>query len=352
MAHHPFSPSKLERLELCPGSFIIAQGAENREEEVAAEGTLLHSFVDPTKELDALSEEQKDLVESCRAYLQKLKEWYPEVTRWEYESPIKLVRDFKVLSEGTADLVGIAPHYIVVADWKFGYKETTPAQHNIQIKTYAAGKMSETHLPLANVHIHHPRLNRDSFGEMGMEEFSGTVERVNSIRETAMDTSHLRLNPSEKACEYCPGKSVCPAIKAKSMALTAVHSSQVINPEVMANLLIKAKMVKKWVESVEFHAKSMAMANGGLPGFKLRETKGHREISDAQKAFNLICAYMTPEEFMVHCGVSVASLETAFIAKVRKDDPKQTIAGAKSLFESVLLPVISRKAGSQSLVAL
>lgn len=351
MAHHPFSPSKLERIELCPGSYVLSQGANEKEEDAAIEGTLLHSFVEPDKDLAALTEEQKDLVMSCRLFVDELKARYPEVTHWEYESPVKLVQDFTLLTAGTADLVGVAPDYIVIADWKFGFKETTHAQENVQLLAYAASKMQALLRPLAEIHIYHPRLKFESMGRMDAQLLANTVHRIKKIRDTALDNKSLQLNPSEKACEYCKAKSICPAIKAQSLALATTHSSQVVNPAIMADLLTKAKMVKKWAESVEYHAKNMAFELGGLPGFKLRETKGHREIKDTQKAFNLICAYMAPEEFMAHCEVSVASLESAFIAKTRKDDPAITVIAAKSRFETLLLPVIDRKQSSKSLVA-
>lgn len=349
MAHHPFSPSSLERLELCPGSYALAQGMERQEMDVAEEGTLLHAYVHGDKPLDTLTEEQKEMVVSCRDYFRQLQEWYPEVKAWTFEQPLKIVHAFEILSEGTADVVGVAPSYVVIADWKFGFKETTPAERNIQVRTYAAMKMNETHIPRAFVHIHHPRLNRSSEAKMDMEEYNGTLERIRKIRYAAEDIDAMRLNPSEKACDYCPAKAVCPALKARGLSLAKVHSSQLIDPEVMGSLLTKAKMIKKWAESVEYHAKMMAIRNGGLPGYKLRPTKGRRSISDPQKAYDLLCGYFAPLDFMKHCEINIGSLEDAFVAARRAAD-KLTVAQAKSEFETTLLPVIVRGQESQTLV--
>jgi hypothetical protein len=352
VGHHPFSPSSLERIELCPGSYALSQGMEERQEtDIAEEGNLLHLSVPESQSIDTLAEDQKELVESCRTYVRQLKEWYPEVTGWAYETPLKLVKDFEILSAGTPDLVGEAPGYIVVADWKFGFKETTPADKNIQVRTYGTMKMSERRIPRAFLHIHHPRLNVSTDARMEMDGYTETIERVKAIRAAALDTDVMRLNPSEKACEYCPAKAMCPALKARGLSLAKVHSSQLIDPEVMGGLLTKAKMVKKWAESVEYHAKMMALRNGGLPGYKLRAMKGRREITNAQAAFDLLSAYFTPQEYMAHCEVGVGALETAFIAKVRAEEPKTSVAAAKSLFETTLLSVIARGQESQTLVA-
>lgn len=350
-AHHPFSPSSLERLELCPGSHALSQGLEAKTEKIGEEGTLLHEYVPAGLNLDHLDEDQKELVKSCRAYFEQLKAWYPEVTAWSHEEPLKLVHAFEILSEGTADLVGEAPGYVVIADWKFGYKETTQAEENAQVRTYAAMKMGETHIPKAYLHIHHPRLKVSTYTNMEMAAYKEAVERVQRIRARALDTDAMQLNPSDKACEYCPAKALCPALKARSLALSTVHSSQLVDPELMAGLLTKAKMVKKWAESVEYHAKAMALKNGGLPGYKLRATKGRRSISDPQKAYDLVCGYFAPMDFMKHCEINIGSLEDAFVAAKRKSDERMTIVQAKSEFETLLLPVIARAQESQTLVA-
>lgn len=352
MAHHPFSPSALERLELCPGSHALSQGLEGRMEEAGEEGTLLHAYVPAGESLEPLAPEQRELVESCRAYFADLMEWYPEVKTWSYEAPLRLVEAFEILSEGTADLVGEAPGYVVIADWKFGYKATTPADSNIQVRTYGAMKMAEKRIPKAYLHIHHPRLKLSTDASMEMEAYNETVRRVQQVRRRCEGTDSMQLWPSEKACEYCPAKAICPALRARGMALSKVHSSELVDPEAMARLLVKAKMVKKWAESVEYHAKMMALRNGGLPGYKLRAMKGRREITDAQKAFDILSAYFTPAEFMEHCEVGVGALETAFIGKAKADKPGMSVAAAKSMFDTLLLSVIERGTDTQTLVAL
>jgi hypothetical protein len=132
-----------------------------------------------------------------------------------------------------------------------------------------------------------------------------------------------------------------------------VHSSELVDPDALAGLLAKAKMVKKWAESVEYHAKMMAIRNGGLPGYKLRATRGRRSINDPQKAYDLICGYFAPLDFMKHCEINIGSLEDAFVAVRRNNGgEKVTIPQAKSEFETLLFPVIARGPDSQTLVAL
>lgn len=349
-AHHPFSPSQLERLAACPGSYTLSQGIEDIPSDEAAEGTKLHRALSAPEFLDDLDTTQTEMVQKCKRFLAALKETHPEVTSWVHERPLKLVDAFEVISEGTADLVGIAPSYVVVVDWKFGHKEVATALLNVQLRTYAAMAMQELHIPQAYTYIFHARAGGSTHARMQMEEYNATLNLVRLIRTEALDSQRLRLFPSEASCQYCPARTTCPALVRLGKEVVAVHSSAVTSPEEMSQLLHLAKMVKTWANSVEYHAKEMAMKMGRLPGWKLRPRKGARSITDTQAAYDILSAYLSPAEFIPYCSVDVGPLEEAFIRK-RKAEKDMTLAAARAEFESLLLPVLTRGKDSQTLVS-
>lgn len=350
MAHHPFSPSKLERLESCPGSYTLSQDVVDMPTEAAEQGTALHGSISLDVALGDHTEEEKELVLKCRAFKEQLIAWHPEAKRWNFEEPVKLVDGFEVLTEGTADLVGYAPAYVVIADWKFGYKEVTPAAANLQVRTYAAGVMQAHRVPRAFVYIFQARTGRHTVACMEMAEYENVVRRVQVTRRACL-SERLVLNPNDENCAYCPAKAICPALKARAGELARVHSSQLSDPDAMGKLLTFAKMVKKWVDSVEYHAKALALRSGGLPGYHLRPRKGNRTINDAQKCYDLLSLYLTPTEFIAACKVDVGALEEAFIKERKEADSTITLKQAKTEFETLLLPVIERGSETLTLVA-
>jgi hypothetical protein len=246
--------------------------------------------------------------------------------------------------------VGYAPEYVVVVDWKFGFKAVTPAEENLQVRTYAAAAMQAHKKPMAYLYIYQARTGKFSHAVMGWGEYHTTVTRVKETRRRC-EGERLVLLPSETACEYCPAKPTCPALKRKAGELAKLHSSQLSDPEAMGKLLTFAKMVKKWADSVEYHAKALAIRTGSLSGYHLRPRKGNRSIADAQRAYDLLCAFFTPQEFMGSCSIDVGDLEEAYCRKRKAQDPRVTLAKAKGEFELLLLPVIERAQETQVLVA-
>lgn len=351
MIHHPYSPSKLERLELCPGSFNL-ESYEEEEREEAAEGTELHRLVADAK----VDGEDKELVQRARNFLDTVREKFPGLGPWQYERKLRLIHDFEVLSEGTADVVGETDEAVIVVDWKFGYKEVTAAAQNLQILAYGAMAIQQANFaikdakrPLAHLYLYHPRLDKMTYTRMSLENYQRAVGRVKDVH-TATRAEGLLLNPSEKACEYCPAKVGCPAIKRSALSLAKVHSSQITDPVAMGKLLQLAKLAGKWADSIEYHAKSMALKGTDVAGFKLQVRKGRRHVADPQRAFDLLSAHFTLPEFIEFCNLEVGKLEEAFVTRMREKQ-KVTIAAAKGQFETLLLPVLERGDSSVSLVA-
>ena len=65
-------------------------------------------------------------------------------------------------------------------------------------------------------------------------------------------------------------------------------ASSELMPEEIANIILKAKAVKKWLESVEEYALAKALNGEKWPGLKLVEGRSNRKITDEEEAAKLL----------------------------------------------------------------
>lgn len=100
--HHPFSPSKMERLSLCPGSFNMCAGIHETSRPEADEGTMLHKAVETGSD-EGLNAEQIQAVEFCREIVHQYEGFSGKVLH-EVEMPL-IDGDMNVVTSGTADVV-------------------------------------------------------------------------------------------------------------------------------------------------------------------------------------------------------------------------------------------------------
>ena len=63
-----------------------------------------------------------------------------------------------------------------------------------------------------------------------------------------------------------------------------------------------AKVLKEWIDSVNFHAIDMAVNGKEIPGYKLTSRAGRRTIPDALAAYGAVKDNMSLEDFLNCCG--------------------------------------------------
>lgn len=134
-------------------------------------------------------------------------------------------------------------------------------------------------------------------------------------------------NPTPKPCDYCgwcarqftcpaktgPAKVVAEGYAEPDMVqlIKDWHPSEMMNdPQQIAfALTIWRKILKKWGESVEFHAMEAATKLGlKLPGFELKERQGREFVTNAQRAFEL--SGLPAEKFLTTCSVRLNTSKT------------------------------------------
>ena len=152
--HHRFSPSKLQQMFLCPGSYRMQKNLPEVQTEFSSEGTMLHERVCDGN-VAGLTQEQIELVNLCRDEIIGL-------PNPQHEILISVIdEDFNEVTYGTADFVSEGSEYVVGIDWKFGMHKVSEVKNNIQMAAYAAGLMLKYNKPV-EMRIFQPRLRYKS----------------------------------------------------------------------------------------------------------------------------------------------------------------------------------------------
>lgn len=131
----------------------------------------------------------------------------------------------------------------------------------------------------------------------------------------------IRLeNPKPTPCDYCgwcAKRLTCPALTGPAKTVAAGyaeaptlelikdwHPSEMLDkPEQLSfALTVWRKILKKWGESVEFHAMEAATKRGlKLPGFELKSKRGRQFVTSVAQAFDV--SGLSPAEFLQACDV-------------------------------------------------
>jgi hypothetical protein len=132
MRHATYSPSGLEKLELCP---CFKQG-ESKDPKATESGTLNHQAVAEEDPNLCLTEDDEEQVQRCIDYKVSL--------RTAIKNPVSIneVRiEIPEVTWGTTDyfLFSKDGSSADLVDWKFGKFPVTPAKDNLQLQCYILG---------------------------------------------------------------------------------------------------------------------------------------------------------------------------------------------------------------------
>jgi hypothetical protein len=126
------------------------------------------------------------------------------------------------------------------------------------------------------------------------------------IRDAADDIlanriSDLVFRPSDKACKWCPISGACPARANQlltddlSPVLASKHLSlpapEALTNQQIASLVGAAKAIRSFLDDVEDHAATRALAGRPIPGTKLVMGRGSRVWADAVAAKNTLSLF-------------------------------------------------------------
>jgi len=300
--HAKLSPSSAVRWMTCPGSVTLSEGIEDKSSSNADEGTMMHYFaagcletgVDATDYFGVSCEEtglrlNEKQAKDVQFYVDHVRE-IVAATGGELMVEQRLPIGWLTGEEGahgTADAVIVTPDELIIVDAKFGYKEVD-ADDNPQLMIYAAAAWDELKVAYdfqrVRVVISQPRL-------LAKPEFSFSMGGLqNFIAEVAFAAEYTRHNPdkyvpSEKACQWCRAKAICPALREHALADFDVVVPETAHEDDLARVMANANLIEGWIMAVRAEVERRLLANIPVPGYKLVQgKKGNRAWADADVA--------------------------------------------------------------------
>lgn len=335
--HHPYSPSRLGRIALCPGSVALEAEAEEKglafdDNADAAEGTLLHArALAHEPDYSGLTDEQSEIICRARDYLfarlrgaEILQEfpiqvWHPNIV----EEPI---------TRGTADAVAVYPGEVRIVDLKFGRAEIHQDLAYWQMKAYAVGAMQVFKLNHAEVWVYQPREQIEYQRSFAAPECgAGLAIDIEAEIQYAKDHP-TEYHPSLAACRYCRGRSLCPAFREELVETlpTLAPKAEVLDLAMLLDLLEVAARAEPWCRQVKDAARKVLEGGQELDGWTLGERRV-RKVKSVDSLHGAVDGVLTQDEFLQNCDVRIGALETAYAEKVAAAGGG-TKAAAKRMF--------------------
>lgn len=203
---------------------------------------------------------------------------------------------------GTCDasLADTAHRKLYVLDLKYGSGVPVFAENNVQLQYYALGILGQEgddRFDTVRLTIVQPRCAESgtTHWEIPVKELLRFKDEVLIPAVDATLSDDAPFAPSEKACHWCAGKAICPALGhgiAESMNTSlALPAEKVVEPvlpspssltdEQIGKILKLMPLVKPFFDSVAEYALDRAMHGVPIEGFKLvKGRRGNRAWSD------------------------------------------------------------------------
>ena len=305
-AHAELGPSSAERWMTCPGSVTLSRGISDSGSDNAKEGTMMHGFsamcledgMDAYAYIGAKDKETGLTLDAKQAVdVQRYVDHVRDIVKAtggellvEQRLPIAWMTGEKGAA-GTADAVIITPDELIVVDAKFGFK-LVEAEENKQLQMYAAAAFDEHKIAYdfktVRIVIVQPRLNATPEWSTTPKGLLNFVAEVSFAAELTRYDTELYV-PSEKGCQWCRAKAICPAIKAKVMDDFDTVVPETADSDDLARVMSNANLIESWVKSIRAEVEKRLLAGVAVLGYKLVQgKKGNRKWANPDDAEALL----------------------------------------------------------------
>ncbi len=313
------SASGLQRLVLCPGSWLAEKACPELEEsESAAAGTRLHKHMEEgTLPQDAV---EAEACEWCAEMEAKLAEEFLGAREVLFRE--KRLWDNCQRYSGQADVVYHNESAALVLDYKFGRVAVEGAEYNTQLYALTLLLMDNfaafdvVYAAILQPYVSRKRPQVMKFERKDIAALRGWLYR--KLDEAAVPGAELC--PGEAQCRYCRAAASCPALglqvqKAAGLELTRWEQWSL---EDRRRAYDAARLAKKYVEAIERKVRADLVAGVELPGLELAPGKAAFTVTDAGGAFGVLNSMLdvSGEEFVRCCKVGISELDKLVHAKL------------------------------------
>jgi hypothetical protein len=236
-------------------------------------------------------------------------------------------------------------HEADLFDLKTGIYRVEPAERNIQLQAYVSGVLNRIGwLERINGHIIQPHLNEASSWVYTRSDLDFLNNKQLAIINNARLNRGKIFQPGWEQCRFCGNKGTCeglrnfalqlvPAYEPEFVVPEPVHPSEITDDDTLNKVLMFAKVMEKWCDSVKYHVTELAKAGHDYRNFKLIEISGTRKITRPVRAWELAQEKgFTLEEYLGCCDVQMGKLDELIMGKTPQGQKKR----AKEAFSFLL----------------
>ena len=349
--HHELSPSKFPAWAVCP---CFESDPEERAD--AAQGTAQHAALAAALSgdeapLEGLAPDARESVTWAAAHVRTL----AGADKIECEVPLQYTAQdafarggVSDVYHGTADALILRGNLADLIDYKSGADDR---EHRPQLAGYALALFSmRARIKTVRCHVLYGRVRRVDSWALTQADAAGIVLPILDARN---DPAHSP-NPCDH-CSFCRDRMTCPALIGQVEAVAKVNQWEhltpalqepgaITDPHTMTKALTLARFVATWADAARKAATKLAKDGAVLPGYRLQERRGVRDISDLDAARSR--TGLTTAQFVAACKLSLPKLTEAFAAA--RGMPK---AQASREIENILADLIHEGTPSVSLVS-
>jgi hypothetical protein len=275
------------------------------------------------------------------------------------EREFVLHRDGKAILVGHPDCVRVyqRPSVVCVLERKFGYKEVTSADANLQLRAYLVLVASEFPADAYYACLTQPRISSKPrivhYTPAGIVKARAEIETIYD----ACFAPDAPRHPSPEACAFCAARlsQSCPEHIAWVNAVQTVGRLPVSawTDEQMEIFELRRSAAIKFIDDVHEQIKKIKEATPErLPGWVLRPGAEVRTCEDLVAAWVALQSHLTAREFSDACEMSLGAIEETIWRK-HQDNPslgKLTQKQAKRLVNDALAAVLVKRRNKPSLV--
>tara|TARA_S200002703_G_scaffold158798_1_gene170153 strand:+ start:8340 stop:9503 length:1164 start_codon:yes stop_codon:yes gene_type:complete len=315
-AHAKLSPSSSPRWTICTASPEACKDIPDESSEAADEGTFFHDIA--ARALKPLSKGEgpakpamsflgrksecgrfivdEDAANHIQEYLDAV-----EFAFDLYGGTLEIEIQVKLTDEiwGTVDALILSADgkTIIVIDLKMGAGVYVSELHNTQLQIYAGGALKTYHESLKSVEtvvtaIVQPRHHQGEAWREQSYHINELFTALAAIESAAVATKVAPKFVVGEHCTktFCPKRSECQARRNASLEACREAFSEekptieAMTDERIAEILLQADDVKKWLNDLEAHATKRATMGVEFPGLKLVEKVGIRKFNDDAEA--------------------------------------------------------------------
>ena len=272
------NPSALQSKALC----AKFEHDDTGDRTAADRGSQCHQAV-ASDDLNLAPEEMRGAVSVCQRIKADLIQECEDA-----DVELKLTNGASIgLRNGYVDLLGKQPDRgtLYAVDWKFGQGEVEPAETNLQGKAYAA-MLLRKHRDYHTVAVGFVQPYASDEPDVKVwtkADLSGLVKEIVGIYRRANDPA-AEATPHPDACRYCAAAGTCDKLLGKlwpiaDMAgIPETRFSEADRGSIFAAGLTWAPAIRKWLDSLKFHAKQWYEDHHEIPGFEAAFRQGNRRI--------------------------------------------------------------------------